>query len=341
MGIVVTNSIDDKGKAIEPIVEEILFQNNTLEKGLVNFIDDIKANAYITEATASAQLQAYTSGVPVTQGSLESWDAEIIPDKMLTYQTFDPEKLRFTRYKSSMQPSAFNNFSTEFERVVIGGIYSKQISLRLEKEFWLGAKTATLATLAGLTPGALQTEIGVEEQAMAAASLGNDGVSDGILAKILYNDSNSAGTPAVGGRVKVVGTAITASNIKAEYDKIYNAIPAVVLENGEMPIIYAPYNHRQLITTFNNNVANFKDAFAVDGDTYSFNGVKIEFVPFPADVMLVGDKMNFHWCTDLVDDVNRLNMDKVEASSDIWFLKSVMTLTSHISNQAFNVLYVG
>ena len=158
MGIVVTNSFDDKGKAIEPIIEEILFQNNTLDKGLVNFIDDIKANAYISEATASAQLQAYTSGVPVTQGSLESWDAEITPDKMLTYQTFDPEKLRFTRYKSSMPASAFNNFSTEFERVVIGGIYAKQISLRLEKEFWLGAKASTKATIAGLTPGVFMTD---------------------------------------------------------------------------------------------------------------------------------------------------------------------------------------
>ena len=341
MGIVVTNSIDDKGKAIEPIVEEIMFQNNTLNKGLVNFIDDIKANAYITEASASAQLQAYTSGVPTDLGALNSWDAEIRPDKMLTYQKFDPEKLRFTRYKNSMSPGAWNNFSTEFERVVIGGIYAKQISLRLEKEFWLGAKTATLATIAGLPPGVAQTSIGAEEQAMAAASLGGDGTTDGLLAKILYNDSNLAGTPAVGGRVKVVGTAITASNIKAEYDKIYDAIPSEVLENGEMPIIYAPYKHRQYITTFNNNVSNYKDAFGISGEDFSFNGIKIEFVPTPADVVLVGDKMNFHWCTDLVDDVNTLNMDKVEASSDQWFVKTVMTLTAHVSNQAFNVLYVG
>ena len=340
MGIV-TNSIDDKGVKIEKIVEEILFENNTLNKNLVNFIDDIKANAYITEAKASAQLQAYTSGVPVSQGELDTWDAEITPDKMLTYQTFDPEKLRFTRFKSSMKAGAYENFSDEFEKVVIGGIYAKQISLRLEREFWLGATSATKSTIAALTAGTAQDAIGAEEQAMVSSALGNDGLTDGLLTKILYNSSNENGTAAVGGRVKVKGTAIDATNIKDEYDKIYNAIPAVVLENGEAPLIYAPYSHRQLITTFNNNVANFKDAFGVSGDTFTFNGIAIEFVPTPQDVVLVGDKMNFHWCTDLIDDVNRLNMDKVEASSDIWFLKTVMTLTAHVSNQAFNVLYVG
>ena len=338
-----SNNLDIKGKVVEPIIEEILFQNNTLDKGLVTFEDDIKANTIFTEADATATMQAWTSGTPTSSGTLGSWDTEVTPKKVMFYQEFDPENLRFTRYKRSMQKGAWNNFSSEFEKVVIGGIYSKQISLSTEKNFWLGGTSATLSAIAAETAGTAQTAIGAEEQAMAAASLGGDGQFDGILTKALLNSSynGSDGTNQVGGRIKVVGTSIDSSNIKAEYDKIYAAIPAEVLENGEAPIIYAPYSHKQKITIFNNNVANYKDAFAVSGDSYGFNSLRIEFVPFPEDVLLCAKKEHLFWLTDLMSDTNTVKMDYMANNREDMFLKTVISEGSHIANQKYNVLYVG
>jgi len=338
---IVSNSIDILGVAAEPIIEEILFQNNTLAKGLVTFEDDVKAETIFTEADATATMQAWTSGVPTSAGSLNSWDVKVTPSKVMFYQEFNPETLRFTRYKRSMKPGAWENFSTEFEQVVIGGIYADRISLSAEKNFWLGATSATKATIAGLTAGTLNTEIGTAEKAMVAASLGADGLFDGLLTKILYNNSRATGTAQVGERIKVVGTTITSANIKAEYDKLYAAIPAVVLENGTLPTIYAPYSHKQLITIFNNNVANYKDAFAVNGDSYGFNGLTIEFVPIPENVLLCAKKEHLFWVTDLLSDVNTLKMDRIASNREDYFLKSIMSEGAHVANQKFNVLYVG
>lgn len=338
---IVSNSIDILGVAAEPIIEEILFQNNTLAKGLVTFEDDVKAETIFTEADATATMQAWTSGVPTSAGSLNSWDVKVTPSKVMFYQEFNPETLRFTRYKRSMKPGAWENFSTEFEQVVIGGIYADRISLSAELNFWLGATSATKATIAGLTAGTLNTEIGTAEKAMVAASLGADGLFDGLLTKVLYNNSRATGTAQVGERIKVVGTTITSSNIKAEYDKLYADIPAVVLENGTLPTIYAPYSHKQLITIFNNNVANYKDAFAVNGDSYGFNGLTIEFVPFPENVMLCAKKEHLFWVTDLLSDVNTLKMDRIASNREDYFLKSIMSEGAHVANQKFNVLYVG
>lgn len=338
---ITSNSIDILGVAAEPIIEEVLFQNNTLNKGLVTFEDDVKAETIFTEASATATMQQYTSGAPTSSGDLSSWDAKVTPEKVLFYQEFDPETLRFSRYKRSMQPGAWNNFSTEFERVVIGGIYAKKVSLSAERNFWLGATTATKATIAGLTAGAPNNQVSTEEQAMVAASLGADGQFDGLLTKLIYNTSRAGGAAAVGERLKVVGTTIDASNIKAEYGKVYSAIPAEVLESGEMPIIYAPYSHRQLIAEFNNNVANYKDAFLVSGDTYSYNGVKIEFAPFPENVILCARKSHLFWVTDLQSDVNRMKMDKIASNREDMFLKNIMSIGAHVANQKFNVLYVG
>jgi len=338
---ITSNSIDILGVAAEPIIEEVLFQNNTLNKGLVTFEDDVKAETIFTEASATATMQQFTSGAPTSSGDLSSWDAKVTPSKVMFYQEFVPNDLRFSRYKRSMSPSAWNDFSTEFERVVIGGIYAQKISLSAERNFWLGATAATKATIAGLTAGLPNTSIGAEEQAMVAASLGADAQFDGLLTTLLYNTSRAGGTAAVGERLKVVGTTIDASNIKAEYGKVYTAIPSEVLESGEMPTFYAPYSHRQLIAEFNNNVANYKDAFLVSGDTYSYNGIKIEFVPFPENVILCARKSHLFWVTDLTSDVNRMKMDKIANNREDMFLKNIMSIGAHVGNQKFNVLYVG
>lgn len=338
---ITSNSIDLLGVAVEPIIEEVLFTNKTLDKGLVTFEDDVKAETIFTEASATATMQQYTSGVPTSDGDLSSWDAKVTPEKVMFYQEFDPETLRFSRYKRSMSPSAWENFSTEFERVVIGGIYAKKISLSSELNFWLGAKPATKTAIAGLTAGTAQNQISTAEQAMVATSLGVSGQFDGLLTKILYNNSRASGVAQLGERIKVVGTTIDASNIKDEYGKLFQAIPAEVLETGEMPTIYAPYSHRILIAEFNNNVANYKDAFLTSGDGYTYNGIKIEFVPFPENVLLCARKSHLFWVTDLVSDVNRMQMDKIANNVDQMFLKNVMSIGAHVANQKFNVLYVG
>ncbi len=338
---IVSNSLDIRGQVVEPIIEEILFENNTLAKGLVTFEDDIKANTIFTEGGADAVMQAWISGEPTTQGSLNTWDYQVTPQKVMFYQTFDPENLRFTRYKRSMKKGAWENFSTEFERVIIGGIYAKQISLSAERNFWLAAKTATKTTIAALTAGTANTSIGTEEQDMVEDFLGADGLFDGLLTKILYNDSRASGTAAVGERIKVVGTTITSANIKAEYDKVYEAIPAEVLQNGEKPIIYAPYSHAQLITIYNNNAEFYRDSFAVSGESYGFNGLNIEFVPIPENVILCAKKSHLFWVTDLLSDVNTMKMDKIAANREDYFIKSCMSEGAHVANQAFNVLYVG
>ena len=104
---ITSNSIDILGVAAEPIIEEILFQNNTLNKGLVTFEDDVKAETIFTEASADATMQQFTSGAPTSSGDLSSWDAKVTPEKVMFYQEFDPETLRFSRYKRSMSPSAW------------------------------------------------------------------------------------------------------------------------------------------------------------------------------------------------------------------------------------------
>lgn len=129
-----------------------------------------------------------------------------------------------------MKAGAWEIMSTEFERVVVGGLYAKKVSLAAENEFWNGVKAATKTAVAALTSGTANTSVGAAEKTAVAALTVSQ--IDGVLVKMIYNDSNDTLTAGVGTRIKVAGTTISSSNIKAEYDKIFAAIPAVVLTSA-------------------------------------------------------------------------------------------------------------
>jgi hypothetical protein len=344
--------IDIRGKASEPVIEEILFQNNTINKGLVTFADNVKANTVFSEAGATVVQQSLvTTGSPVSKGNLNAFDTIISPVQIEYYKDFDYNVLRNSRFNASISAGAWNMLSSEFERIVIAGIYAKKIALNSEYNFWNNVKGTTKTAIAGLTPGAGQGSIGTAEQTLiAGVTIGElegnvSGLYDGIIAKMLYNNSNATSTPGLGSRVKVAGTTITSANIKAEYDKLYEAIPEVSLNaqnEGVELIIYAPFKHKQLINIFNNNVSNFKDAFMVNADgTFGFNGIKIEFVPIPSNAMIVASKERFFWLTDLTSDINFLQVEKHASPRKDFFIDAVMTAETHVANQKYNVLYIG
>lgn len=335
------NSLDIRGVAAEPIIEEILFENKTIAEDLVTFETDVKAETIFTETLATAVLQAYTSGVPTSAGSLTAFDSAVTPVKVQFYQEFDPNTLRFSRFKRDIKPGAFEIMSSEFERLLIGGLYAKQVSLASENEFWNGVRATTKTAVAALTAGVPNTSVGAAEQAQVAALTASQ--TDGIVAKLIYNDSNATRTLGLGGRIKVGGTTVTVANIKAEYDKIFAAIPAVVLNGTEQPLIYAPRSHKQLIIAANNVTTDFKKPFDVDASAanFFFNGVKVVFVPIPEKVVICALKSHLVWCTDLTSDINTVQVDKIALNREDMFIKNNMTLGAHVANQRFNVLYAG
>jgi len=338
------NSVDIRGVAAEPIIEEILFENDTIAKSLVTFEEDIKAETIFTEALATATLQAYTAGIPTAAGSLVAWDAVVTPAKGQFYQEFDPNSLRFSRFKRDMKPGAWEIMSTEFEKLLIGGLYAKVISLACEDRFWNNVSVGTKAAVAALVAGAPNGSVGAEEKTLVAALTTTASMAfDGIIAKMIYNASNAGQVAGLGARIKVTGVAIAAANVKAEYDKIYAAIPAVVLNGAEQPIIYAPKSHKQIIVAANNVPSNFAKPFDTDASLQNiyFNGIKVEFVPIPEKVVICALKSHLIWCTDLKSDFNKMEIEKIALNREDMFIKNNLTITSHVVNQRFNVLYVG
>ena len=322
-----------RGKAYEPILVELLFENNTINDSLVSFETDVKNESIFTENSNTVAMQAYASGAPSSSGTFTIVDTIVTPTKVMYYQEFDPNTLRPSRFKRTMKPGAWEIMSTEFERTVMAA-YAKEISLDAEIKFWIGETAATKTAIAALTPGTGQGSVGAAEQTWAAAQTA--GQIDGVVAKMIYNNG------ALGTRVKVAGTTIDATNIQTEYAKIYAAVPAVVLAQTEKPYIYAPYSHKQFINIFNVS-ATYRDLFAVDikADKYFYNGIEIKFVPLSANVVICALPSQLIWATDLVADINRMEINKIANNREDMFVKNIFTIAAHVVRQSNNVLYIG
>lgn len=328
--------VDLRGKAYEPIIEEILFANDTVGKNLVALATDVKADTIFTENDNTATMQAYSSGAPTSSGTFGLVDTLITPTKVMYYQEFDPNTLRSSRFQTTMKPGAWEIESSEFGSVVLKS-YGNLISEDLSFKFWNGATAATKTAIAALTPGSGQGSVGAAEQTYAASLTA--GQFDGVVTRMIYNGG------ALGTRVKVLGTTIDATNIAAEYGKAYAKVPSRVLNGTVKPYMYAPFSHKQFINIYN-VTATYRDLFSVVGlgsanEKYFYNGVEIVFVPLPENCIVVARPDYIIWCTDLVSDINKLEINKIAFNREDMFVKNIMTIFAHVVNQAMNVLYLG
>lgn len=318
----------------EEIITEILFKNKTVENSLVAFETGIKAGRIITENLNSVTMQAWNVNPTGSEaGAIGLEDTVVTPVKVEFIDKFTPDDLRSTRFNRDMAPGAINDVSDEFNRLVLNGV-APLISLDAENKFWNGATSATQTAVAALTSGTTQITVGAAEKTLVAAMPTT--LFDSLTAKIIYNKG------AVGGRIKVAGTTLSAANIATEMGKVYNAIPDEVLESAEKPLIYAPRGVKKFINNFN-LAQTYRDTFSVDLATgkYYYLDVEIVFVPLAANVLLAGVPMNFMWCTDVMDDYAAIEIQKYPAPRKDYFYDVVFTIFAHVVNQKFNVLYVG
>jgi len=332
-------TVDIRGKAVEPILEEVLFANKTIADGYVTFNTDIKAGTIFTEAGVDVTAQLYTGAALSSSGSMSITDRTITPTKLEYKQTFLQESLRAARFNRTMAPGAFNIESDEFASTVLAMV-GPNVSQDAENIFWGGITAATKTAIAALTPGAGQLAITAATQT-AVASL-TAGLVDGVFAKVLYDQA------AVGQYIKVGGTVVTASNIASQMALIYAAIPAENLADTVNPVvIYCPRAWRQLARIANNTVGSAQqinflfDSAANDSKCY-YNGVEMLFCPTPNNLMAYAQrKVAVSWNTDLLDDVNRFEVGKLVNDGDTQFVRSIYTLAANVGQATKGVLYGG
>ena len=339
MAISYTSPVTMNGPNLVPVIEQLYFENKTIGKGYVTFNDNIKAGTILTDELVTVTAQLYTGSALSSSGSIALTDRAVTLTKLEYKQTFLDETIRATRFNQDMKKGAWEIESNEFATKVLGK-YGPLVSQDSETIFWGGVTSGTKAAVALLVPGAGQGSITAAAQTAFAGLTA--GLVDGIFSKAFYDNG------AIGGYIKVTGTTVTAANIAAECAKIYAAIPAVALNDDNDPVvIYCPRAWKQLVYNANNAVGAAQQInFLIEGTgadaRFYYNNVEMLFVPVPSNLWAYAhQKSKVMWNTDLLDDVNKVEIGKVANDGDLRFIRSIYCIHTHIATATNGVLYGG
>ena len=326
------------------IVQEVYADSPTFRGETIEVAEGHKSGMNIYESSADVTFTDANYG-PVTADNvaLKSQRSVVNLKTFNVEGIIDESSLMGTRFEKSMKQGAYEVVSDEFDKKVLIQV-QPAASAKLESAVWNGATAATKTAIAALTPGAGQGSITAAAQAKVAAMPTT--LFDSIPVTMLYNDSQSKATPGtgLGDYVKVTGTTITASNIVAEYVKIYNAIPdEIIVQTGDnAPVIFAPKGHYKLIKSVNRvQGAALQENFIGNSfnDMY-FNDVRIIFVDLK-DFVIAAQKYNLKLVMDLLSDSSQLIIEKEANASTRRIIKMINTMTTWVVKQKWNVLYNG
>lgn len=129
------------------------------------------------------------------------------------------------------------------------------------------------------------------------------GVQDGILDKALA-DANT---------IKVANAVtIDSTNVLGEIQRVYDAIPDNVLNEGEFEPEKAPVRIfvsldimrylKQALSTTPTNYQVTLPSFTIEGGVIRYMGVEISLVGLPSNTMIAASKDNLYFATDLLSD---------------------------------------
>jgi hypothetical protein len=324
------------GSFYEEIFNEILYMNRTIESGLVRLIDNVNTQTILTESNVSRTTQAYvaspTSGN--ASGSLAFADQILKPYQFMIYDEFTPNTIILSRLgKPNSGSTTFPKVTDEYQRQILARYGAAEAQL-MESRFWNAATSATKTAVAALSPGTGQNAVGAAEQTYVAAAPTD--FINGILTKLILTYSVTKR------RIKVAGTTISASNIAAEYAKVYAAIlPQLLQPNNPNPVvIFAPHDNMQLINTYNIS-ATYRDLFQVSNGTYYYSNIPIEFVPLPSNAIIAGIANDIVWGCDVLAADAMVKIDFLSNNSEDMFIKAPYTQESAYAQAQQFVVYVG
>lgn len=129
------------------------------------------------------------------------------------------------------------------------------------------------------------------------------GIQDGILDKALA-DANS---------IKVANAVtIDSTNVLGEIQRVYDAIPDNVLNEGEFEPEKAPVKIfvsldimrylKQALSTTPTNYQVTLPSFTIEGGVIRYMGVEVALVGLPSNTMIAASKDNLYFATDLLSD---------------------------------------
>lgn len=319
------------GEVLEAFITKAVTGNDTVDKGLIMVKSGIQKEYTIPRMTLGGIVQERKS-TPVSgdsQGTFTIDEKKLIPDDLMVYTEFNPRD--FEQFWKFAQPNGnlvFRDLDPDVQVAMVGEIF-KELNRWFGVAIWHGSKTGNAAINVGGAAGGIVPGSNSYDR------------FDGLLYKMLDNITNGS----AGDQVTLSGNGnlATGTAVLAALNAGFDAIPKAIRGSRDLKIImdWATWD------LFDNHLISqdFKHADYTGTNKERFRGIPIVKVNgFPAESFLIGEfsasrSGNLWMGVDYDNDDSVLQVDKLQANSELHFFKMLMKADTQIAQPSELVLH--
>lgn len=303
------------GEVLSAFIVKAVEGNDTVNKGSIKVQSGIQYKYTLPNLQVSGIIQDREATPSTPEGTFTIGERHLTPQDFMVYTTFNPRDLEsFWRFAQPTGNLVFRTLDPEVQVALVGELM-KELNRYLGQSIWHGVKTIT-GTFGG-TP-------------TDGVDLGDAGLAldkfDGLLPRILQDNRDEAAgnKPIISGTAEITDT----SSVLSALNGVFNAIPKALRGSEDLKILmdvamFDLYDQALI-------ESNFKHADYTNTNVQRFRGIQI--VPtngMPASTIVAavastGMNSNLWMGVDYVNDAEVLQIEKLQANSELYFFKMLM-----------------
>lgn len=328
-------SQDYTGEVLDDILTYTVKENQTYKEGLIHIKPGIQKRYTLPLMQVGQIIQDHKATPDQSVGNVEFTHRHLEPNDFMIYVEFNPRD--FEEYYKRFQPTGgliFRTLDPMVQAKMLREILSKK-DCYLDHAIWCAAKGETKAKITANNPEESVLEIGGDDEA------GPMKYFDGAIARLLANGAASESSEdAKGGKFIAAGTGTfeTGEAVNKELYNMWRAVPKQLRRSPDLQILM-DFNTWDIYDQWLSEKSS-KYTDNRQENEYRFRGKRIiPMVSFPEHTIIIGKfngsrTSNLWMGVDYANDENVLVIDKLQANSELYFLKMLLKMDVNIVRPA-------
>lgn len=322
---------DYKGEVLNHILTYAIQENETFKENLIHVKSGIQKRYALPLLQSGRIIQDHKPTPDTSVGEFNWTQRTLEPNDFMIYIEFNPRD--YEEYYREFQPHnnlLFRELDPTVQAAMLQQVLKKKEAY-LDHAIWCSAKAATKAKIAATNAQELTLAIGADDEA------GPMKYFDGAIARLLMNYAADADSEdAKGGKYIPVGTG-TFSNgeeVETQLYKMWRACPAKIRKNPNLEFLM-DYSTWDKYDQYLSN-KSFKYTDNRDENQRRFRGKRVlPLVSLPENTIILGQfssdvDSNLWMGVDYASDQNVLQVEKLQANSELWFMKMILKMDVNI-----------
>ena len=322
---------DYRGEVLNHILTYAIQENETYKEGLIHIKSGIQKRYALPLMQSGKIIQDHKPTPDESVGDFNWTQRTLEPQDFMVYIEFNPRD--YEEYYKEFQPVnnlLFRELDPTVQAAMLQQVLKKKEAY-LDHAIWCSAKAATKAQIHATNVLETVLSIGGEDEA------GPMKYFDGAIARLLANGAADADSEdALGGKFIQAGTGTfsTGEQIEAELYNMWRACPPKIRKTPGLAFLM-DYNTWDIYDQYLSN-KSFKYTDNRDENQRRFRGKRVlPLVALPDNTIILGkftsDIDSNLWAgVDYASDQNVLQVEKLQANSEMWFMKMILKMDVNV-----------